>query len=160
MHFHTHVLGVLQALGSQSALFLSTSLPGVSDERYRFGALPMVARLGCYLPIKRVRSWRFVNCRRIHDVGSDCILPSLLQKGPFMVKAMLEDKHPPYFGNTLYSLKFIKGKKRCTSSFKPLIQVDLYCDLRGFTVFSKIDAIMMWLKVLSGDVAEKSESAK
>ena len=30
---------------SQSVLFLSTSLPGVSDERYRYGALPMVARL-------------------------------------------------------------------------------------------------------------------
>ena len=29
----------------QSALFPSTCLPGVSDERYRYGALPMVARL-------------------------------------------------------------------------------------------------------------------
>ncbi len=33
------------ALESQSVLFFSTSLPGVSEERYRYGTLPTVARL-------------------------------------------------------------------------------------------------------------------
>ncbi len=39
--FLTSVQRKVITFGSQSALFVSTSLPGASDDRYRYGALPM-----------------------------------------------------------------------------------------------------------------------